>query len=77
MTTATLNKYRKFTYNEAGKPVSVELDLRNKSMRIFFEEMMEDYEDTLAVIEAKKNDNGERYLYDVETKEFILISPKL
>ncbi|MDZ7935731.1 MAG: hypothetical protein U5M51_12385 [Emticicia sp.] len=45
MTTATLRKYRTYLTDEKGKPVAVQLDLRNKVIRQAYEEMMEDLED--------------------------------
>ncbi len=56
MTVATLNKYKAYLYDEHGKPVAVQLDLRNKTMRKFYETMMEDFEDTL---EARARDDEE------------------
>lgn len=45
MTTATLKKYRTYLTDENGKPVMVQLDLRNKVIRKAYEEWMEDLED--------------------------------
>ncbi len=45
MTAAALKKYRKYLTDDKGKPVMVQLDLRNKAMRQAYEEWMEDLED--------------------------------
>jgi ribosomal protein L5 len=72
MTVASLRKYKTFLYNERGKPVAVQLDLRNKTMKKFFETMMEDFEDTMDAIQALKEDNGTRYtLKEVEEHLFV------
>lgn len=46
----TLRKYRTYLTDDQGKPVMVQLDLRNKMIRQAYEEMMEDLED---LVEAK------------------------
>lgn len=56
MTVATLRKYKAYLYDEHGKPIAVQLDLRNKTMRKFYETMMEDFEDTL---DARARDDEE------------------
>ena len=66
MTATTFKKYRTFTYDEKGKPVAVQLDLRNKHMRTFFEEMMEDLEDT---VEAMARDDEEGRPFDEFVQE--------
>lgn len=53
MTASNLEKYRTFTYNEKGRPISVSLDLKNRNMKKFFDILMEDFEDTLVVMERQ------------------------
>ena len=45
MTAQALKKYRTYLTDENGKPVMVQLDLRNKEMRAFYEKMMQQLED--------------------------------
>ena len=45
MTAQALKKYRTYLTDETGKPVMVQLDLRNKEMRAFYEKMMQQLED--------------------------------
>ena len=45
MTAETLKKYRTYLIDDNGKPVMVQLDLRNKKIREAYEEMMEKLED--------------------------------
>ena len=52
-------------YDEHGTPVVVQLDLRNKMLRKFYEKMMEDFEDTLNVIQALEDDDDERIPWNV------------
>ena len=77
MTIATLKKYRTVSYDAHGKPIGVQLDLRNKELRNFYEVMMEDL---MAVKEAMKNDDGTRYEIKFEEngvrKEFTLKNAK-
>ena len=40
MTAKALKKYRTYLTYENGRPVMVQLDLRNKEMRAFYEKMM-------------------------------------
>jgi hypothetical protein len=70
MTTATLHKHRTITYNEKSQPISVSLNLKNRMMKRFYETLMEDFIDTLAVIEVMKNDDGVRLQWNPETREF-------
>ena len=51
MTPQALKKYRTYLTDDNGKPVMVQLDLRNKALRCAYEAWMEDFEDTL---EAQK-----------------------
>lgn len=61
MTTAALNKLRTIHYDTNGKPEAVTLNLKNKTFRKFYEVMMEDYLDTIAVKQSMRNDDGTRY----------------
>jgi truncated hemoglobin YjbI len=73
MTAATLKKYRTYLTDDAGKPVMVQLDLRNKMLKNAYEEWMEDLEDTM---NAMQRDNDE--VVDFETvKTRILSTQKL
>ena len=56
MTAAALKKYRTYLTDENGKPVMVQLDLRNKEMRTFYEAWMEDLEDTWTAMERDDDD---------------------
>lgn len=58
MTASTLNKYKTILYDEKGKPVMAQLDLRNKLMRKFFEQAMEAMEDYVDAQEAMARDDG-------------------
>lgn len=57
MTASSIDKYRTFTFNEEGNPVSVSLDLNNPLMRKFYETLMEDFEDTLVSLERQEEEN--------------------
>ena len=56
MTAAALKKYRTYLTDDNGKPVMVQLDLRNKEMRAFYEAWMEDLEDTWTAMERDDDD---------------------
>lgn len=56
MTASTINKYKTYLYDENGKPVALQLDLKNKKFKDYIEEMIEDYEDTIVAMERE---NGE------------------
>ena len=45
MTAATLKKYRTYLTDDNGKPVMVQLDLRNKKIRQAYEAIMQKLED--------------------------------
>ena len=45
MTAAALRKLRTYLTDDNGRPVMVQLDLRNKTIRKAYEEWMEDLED--------------------------------
>lgn len=57
MTATNLKKYRTFTYNEKGNPISVSLDLKNRMMKKFFDSLMEDFEDTLVAMERQDEES--------------------
>lgn len=50
MTTATLKKYRTYLTDDSGKPVMVQLDLRNKTIKRAYDKMMSELE-TQAIFE--------------------------
>ncbi len=69
MTVAELQNHITYFHDEAGKPIVVQLDLRNEVVKDFYARMMEDLEDTLEAIEALKEDNGKRYsMEEIETE---------
>ncbi len=49
MTASTLKKYRTINYDTKGRPESVTLNLKNKDFRKFYEVLMEDYLDIMAI----------------------------
>ncbi|MCP9770619.1 hypothetical protein EGI22_22150 [Lacihabitans sp. LS3-19] len=57
MTALNLEKYRTFTLNEKGTPISVSLDLKNRSMKRLFEILMEDFEDSLIAKERQDEES--------------------
>ncbi|MBK6977728.1 MAG: hypothetical protein IPH28_12030 [Cytophagaceae bacterium] len=71
MTSATLKKLRTITYDSAGKPASVTLNLKNKNFRKFYEVLMEDYLDVLAIKKELKEDDGARFSLKKEGNSFI------
>jgi hypothetical protein len=50
MTATTLKKHINYLTDNSGQKVAVQLDLKNKQMQIFFEDLL----DTLEAIEAYK-----------------------
>jgi N-glycosylase/DNA lyase len=58
MTVATLNKYRTYLTDSSGKPVMVQLDLRNKRIKKAYEKIMNELEAeaTFEMINEIKND---------------------
>ena len=50
MTATTLKKYINYLTDNSGQKVAVQLDLKNKQMQIFFEDLL----DTLEAIDAYK-----------------------
>ena len=59
MVASRLSKYKTILYDEKGRPVMAQLDLRNKLMRRAFEKAMEELEDELDVKEAMARDDGQ------------------
>ncbi|ODS82561.1 MAG: hypothetical protein ABS46_08670 [Cytophagaceae bacterium SCN 52-12] len=61
MTVETLRKYQTYLYDENGKPVMVQLDLRNRQVRKLYEQIMDKFEDLLDIQEAERRlgDNSE------------------
>jgi hypothetical protein len=57
MTAASLRKYKTFLYDDKGKPVMVQLDLRNKLIKHAYERAMEVLEDMLDIAEAEQRIN--------------------
>ncbi len=55
MNSKGLKKYVTDLYDEKGKLICVQLNLRNKIIRNFYAQLMEDLEDTLDSIEAMKD----------------------
>jgi hypothetical protein len=74
MTAASLQKYKTFFYDEKGKPVMVQLDLRNKMMKQAYERAMEELEDMLDVAEAERRlaDANETRPFDEFAKEYLV-----
>ena len=58
MTATTLNKYRTYLTDSSGKPVMVQLDLRNKRIKKAYEKIMNELEaeSTFEMINEIKND---------------------
>jgi hypothetical protein len=54
MTAGSLRKYKTFLYDDKGKPVMVQLDLRNKLIKHAYERAMEELEDMLDIAEAEQ-----------------------
>ena len=75
MTVTTLKKYRTYLTDENGKPVMVQLDLRNKEMKAFYEVMMEDFMDMIEIKQAMKDDDGTRYQINFEGDRFSFAAP--
>ena len=73
MTAIDIKKYRKYTYNEAGKPIMVQLDLRNKIIRKAYEKAMEEIENMLDEQEATRrlNDGSESRPFEEFVKEYL------
>jgi|GEM_PF-5651031 len=69
MTTATLKKYRTYLTDENGKPVMVQLDLRNKKIREAYEAIVQKLEDEadLEIIENYKKEANHEYVDFFET----------
>jgi hypothetical protein len=57
MTASASNKYKTVLYDKKGKPVMVQLDLRNKIMKMAYEKAMEEIEDMLDAEEAMRRDD--------------------
>lgn len=74
MTVETLKKYKTYLYDESGTRVAVQLDLRNETMRKFYETMMEDFEDTLAAMQALQESDGKRFSMEEIEKELFSTS---
>lgn len=74
MTVEMLKKYKTYLYDESGTPVAVQLDLRNETMRKFYETMMEDFEDTLAAMQALQESDGKRFSMEEIEKELLSAS---
>lgn len=53
MTAETLRKYQTYLYDENGKPVMVQFDLRNRQIRKLYEQLMDKFEDLLDIQEAE------------------------
>jgi hypothetical protein len=72
MTAATLRKYKTFLYDDKGKPVMVQLDLRNKLIKLAYEKAMEEIEDMLDVAEAQQriNDGSKSRPFEEFVKEY-------
>jgi hypothetical protein len=73
MTAARLRKYKTFLYDDKGKPVMVQLDLRNKLMKQAYERAMEELEDMLDVAEAEQRlkDGSKSRSFDEFVKEYV------
>jgi hypothetical protein len=54
MTVETLRKYQTYLYDENGKPVMVQLDLRNRQVRKLYEQILDKFEDLLDIQEAER-----------------------
>jgi ribosome maturation factor RimP len=53
MTSNILRKHINFIVNPKGEKVAVQLDLKNKLMRKLFEEIAQDFDDTMTVLERQ------------------------
>lgn len=71
MTASTLKKYRTINYDTNGRPESVTLNLKNRDFRKFYEVLMEDYLDIMAIKKAKKEDDETRYTLVKKGEEFV------
>lgn len=71
MTATILNKYKTVLYDKKGKPVMVQLDLRNKMMKMAYEKAMEEMEDMLDAEEAMRRDDGKGRPFDEFVSEFL------
>ncbi len=61
MTAETFRKHQTYLYDEDGKPVMVQFDLRNRQARKLYEQLMKALEDMLDIQEAERrlNDDSE------------------
>ena len=73
MTAATLKKYRTYLTDENGKPVMVQLDLRNKALRHAYEAWMEELEDTWTAMER---DDDDTISYEQVKERILAAQPK-
>lgn len=76
MTANTIKKYRTVHYNAKGRPEAVTLNLKNRALKKFYEVLMEDFMDTIAVKEAMKQDDGTRYQMIFEGDDYRLVEIK-
>jgi hypothetical protein len=72
MTAANISKYKTLLYDKSGKPIMVQLDLRNKMMKQAYERAMEELEDMLDLeIAEKRLADGEKSIPWSEAKNLI------
>ncbi len=71
MTASAINKYTSFLYDEKGRKVAVQLDLRNKLMKKVYENAMSQLEDLIQSTEAENRltDNSELIPWEEAKKD--------
>jgi hypothetical protein len=74
MTASSIQKFTTYLYDASGKPIMLQLDLKNKKFKKFVEDMIEDYEDTLTAMERDNDDTISSE--EVEKRVFALQNEK-
>jgi hypothetical protein len=74
MTASSIQKFTTYLYDASGKPIMLQLDLKNKKFKKFVEDMIEDYEDTLTAMERDNDDTISSE--EVEKRVFALHNEK-
>jgi hypothetical protein len=74
MTASSIQKFKTYLYDANGKPIMLQIDLKNQRFRKFLEEAIEDYEDTLTAI--ARDDEDTVSSEEVEKRVFALQKAK-
>lgn len=70
MTASSIDKYSKIHYDINGNPIEATINLKNVEMRKFYESMLEDFKDLMAIKESMKKDDGSRFKLNFENETF-------